>query len=330
MTFQRAAAVLDAVFDRPMPVRSIERIDGDRGVFSEVERVEIDSELGSVVIKHALAGANGKAAAASGAYRREALAYEQILPVTPLVRRPAYFGSLATDDNMVSLVLEDLSNLRAVDQLDGLSHADVVAVAAELGALHERWSGEHALADLEVRRATPSLLSLAGIATGLEVLEQRWRSQIGAENCDTLHALAAVREPLVAAFVDEEGATLCHGDPRADNVVFETTGRAVLFDWQQMAVQFGEADLAWLLATSVTPEVRRTIEADIVAGYALLRRQDAATTWHRYRLGMVLPGLAVLFLAQREITSAATTNLVATSLERIAAAVIDLEVAQLA
>ena len=230
---------------------------------------------------------------------------------------------------MVSLVLEDLSQLRAVDQVDGLSHADVVAVVAELGALHERWNGELALADLDVRRATPSLLSPAGIAAGLEVLEQRWSGHLGRTNCDALRALAAVREPLVAAFVDEEGATLCHGDSRADNVVFEPTGRAVLFDWQQMAVQFGEADLAWLLATSVTPVVRRGIEADVVAGYALVRRQDAETTWRRYRLGMLLPGLAVLFLAQRDVTSAATTNLVATSLERIATAVIDLGVAQL-
>ena len=127
----------------------------------------------------------------------------------------------------------------------------------------------------------------------------------------------------------EGGQTLCHGDPRADNVVFAEDDRAVLFDWQQMAVQFGEADLAWLLSTSTTPETRRDVEADVIASYALARGQNAATTWERYRLGMVLPGLAVLFLAQRETADERTEQLIATSLERIGIAVDDLAAAEL-
>ena len=123
----------------------------------------------------------------------------------------------------------------------------------------------------------------------------------------------------MARFTDASGATLCHGDPRADNLAFDRAGAPVVFDWQQLAVQLPEADLAWLAATSLTVETRRAVERDLVAGYG--------TTMDRYRLGFVLPGLAVLLLAQREIDSDRTAAFVAASLHRIATAVSDLDVA---
>jgi hypothetical protein len=137
---------------------------------------------------------------------------------------------------------------------------------------------------------------------------------------------------------------LCHGDPRADNLVFresgsrekgnrETAGRqatdrpaaghqptdqVVLFDWQQMAIQFGEADVAWLAATSLDVEVRRRTERDLVEGYG--------GSFDRYRLGLALPGLTVLLLAQREATTERTGRFIATSLQRIGAAIADLNI----
>ncbi len=328
-SLRETASLLEGALGRGVDVRSTERIDGGRGVFSEVIRVEFADGLPSLVIKQARTDANGAAAIASGAYQREALAYERILPATPGVRHPAWFGSSRSGDGGISFVLEDLTELRAVNQIDGLDHADVIAIVAELVVLHERWNDGNELADLPVRRDTPSVLSPVGIAAGLAVLDSRWVDRVGPDQRRALHQLVSARERVVSAFVAEGGPTLCHGDPRADNVVFDADGRAVLFDWQQMAVQFGEADLAWLLATSVTPETRRSIEADVVASYALARGQDAATTWQRYRLGMTLPGLSVLFLAQREVDSGTTEQLIATSLGRIGSAVDELGVADL-
>ena len=80
----------------------------------------------------------------------------------------------------------------------------------------------------------------------------------------------------------------------------------MLFDWQQIAVQFGEADLAWLMATSLDPEVRRAGHEDLVGAYG--------ADIDRLRLGFVLPGLAALMLAQRTADHPRTRRFIATSL----------------
>ena len=323
--FDAVASVIEQALGSGKPVRSMNMVDGGRGVFSNVWRCELDDPVGSVAVKMLRTNSNGLAAVASGAAAREVLAYRTILPRTPAVSAPRCFGIADDPGGDPAFVFEDLSSHRSSDQLDGLDDSDVRAITLELIALHEAWAEHPDLDMIDVRRAAPASFADAGIDRGLDVLDNEWMS-VDPGLRSALRRLADHRALAIEAFVEEGGITLCHGDPRADNVVFETDGRAVLFDWQQMAIQFGEADLAWLLATSVTPAVRRAIETDVVASYAMARGQDAATTWRRYVLGMVLPGLAVLFLAQRQTPDARSRAFVRTSIERIATAIKDLRV----
>lgn len=297
-------------------------------MFSVVHRVELDDRETptSVVVKRPAAGANGAAAAQSGAYRREAFSYRVLLPVTPVGAPRCYLVADEAGDRS-SFVLEDLTGYRSVDQLDGLSIEDAAAVASELGLLHRHWRRADALDDLAVRRSTPTAFHPDGLDRGRTLLSQRWNHVLSASALAALDAVLARRADLVGVFAGTGPVTLCHGDPRADNLVFDGGGRAVLYDWQQVAVQFPEADLAWLTATSLEPEVRRQVERDLVTGQADAGDADAA--WDRYRLGMVLPALAVLFLAQRDLSAPRAEGLVATSLRRILTAVEDLEVAAL-
>lgn len=317
-----ATAIVRQVFGPDATVSEVEDIDRGRGVFSHVLRCTIRDRAHPVAIKLLRSGPNGESAVTSGAADREVLAYRTILPSTPAVSAPTCFGVAIDASGRPALVLEDLSRHRWSDQLDGLSEPDLRLVTAELIELHRRWADPSSLAAIDVRRSTPSSLGDDGIDRGLQSLS-RWSIS---ESCRaTLGRLAEVRVEAVRAFRDEGGDTLCHGDPRGDNVAFGD-GRAVLFDWQQLAIQFGEADLAWLLATSATPDTRRSVESDLLASYALERGQDAATTWRRYVTGMVLPGLAVLFLAQRITDDERTERFIETSIERIATAVDDLGV----
>ena len=325
-------STVEDVLGRALPGRRvvrIERIGVDRGVFSRVHRVELDAgpEPPSVVVKEPDPGPNGAAAAATGAYRREALSYRSLLPSTP-VAAPACHLVEEDDDGRVTLVLEDLSHRRAVDQLDGLQPDDAFAVAEQLAAMHASWGSSRELATLAVRRSAPSALEPAALEQGRVLLEQ-W-PQVDAPWRRTLGDLLARRPALVEAFTAAGPLTLCHGDPRADNVVFRADGTAVLFDWQQVAIQFPEADLAWLAATSLEPEVRRQIERDLVEAHASTLGHDPGPAWERYRLGMVLPGLAVLMLVQRQVEGPRARELVSTSVRRILTATTDLEVPRLA
>ncbi len=298
-----------------------------RGVFSRVTRVELawtadptgpdGARPASVVVKSPADGDNGAAAIASGACVREALAYRTILGRSP-VDAPRAFAVVG-GAQAATFVLEDLARHRAVDQLTGLGRADALAVTTALARLHAHWSSAPDLDELDVRRSTPSKLDPAALRAGLATLVDRWADVIDDDTRRAFEDLVANRAPLVDAFTSAGPMTLCHGDPRADNLVFADDGRPVLYDWQQLAIQFGAADLAWLAATSLTPRDRRDLDAELVAAYG--------TTQDHYRLGFVLPGLAVLLLAQRQTDDERARRFVTTSLTRIGSALLDLDVA---
>ncbi|MGH1493355.1 MAG: phosphotransferase [Acidimicrobiales bacterium] len=313
-----------------------------RGAFSVVLKVELswptdgssgsssnrhDSLPTSIVAKLPVGGPNGQAAVASGAYQREALAYRELLRNDPERHPPTIPRVYLVDepgDGTCSLLLEDLSGHRAVDQLDGLNETETTLVAEELARLHRYWGSSDRLEGLAVRRNTIAGLPPEGLSAGLQALETIWADTLTNRQREAYSNLLAAKPELARAFADQR-ATLCHGDPRADNLVFSAPvieggpESVVLFDWQQMAVQFGEADLAWLCATSLDVEVRRQAEHRLVAAYQ--------GSFDRYRLGLALPGLTVLLLAQREATTERTRRFIATSLVRIASAIDDLDVA---
>lgn len=319
---ERTAEALRSVFGKDVSIGAVTPVDQGRGVFSHVMRAELDATPSSVAVKLLRSNANGAAALTSGAVAREVLMYEHVLPSTTGVSAPELFGVAVDGRDVPALVMQDLSSFRHADQVEGLDAKDLRAVTAELITLHSEWANRPELHSLELRRSTPSHLPIDGLERGAALLDTTWFN-ISAERRSALQTLAADHEIAVKAFEDEGSPTLCHGDPRGDNVAFNHDGRASLFDWQQAAIQFGEADLAWLLSTSADITTRRSVEGDIIASYAMARRQDAATTWRRYVIGMVLPGLAVLLLAQREVDDERTEAFIRTSIERIADAVID-------
>ncbi len=309
----------------------IDDVNRGRGAFSVVVRVSLAWDRpaptgqpdldrpASVVAKLPVDGPNGAAAIAAGAYRREALAYRHLLAHSP-VATPTAFAVEDVADGSCALLLQDLTDHRSVDQLDGLDPRDAERVATELAAFHQHWSAQP-LDELAVRRNTIAGLPQEGLGRGLALLDTTWAEVLTPSQRAAFAELVRVRPTLAERF-EQERATLCHGDPRADNLVYGSDDAVVLFDWQQMAVQFGEADLAWLAATSLDTGVRRNSDQRLVTAYG--------GDFDRYRLGLALPGLAVLFLAQRSLTTDRTRRLVAVSLQRIADAVIDLDVPALA
>lgn len=279
-----------------------------RGVFSHVWRVA--GTQGAVVVKLPRADANGEAARRSGAYARERVAYAGL--IGPGVPAPACLGIVDLDAGP-AFVLQDLSDRRHVDQVTGLDGRDVYAVVDALIGSHRYLDGDRAIS-LGVRHLAPRTFDPGRLALGVAELEPELRGIFG--------QLLARRTRLLDRFADFDDPVCCHGDPRADNVVFDDDGTAILFDWQQIAVQIGEADLAWLLATSTRPEVRRSIEADAVGRYADAVGRPPGHAWERYRAGLLVPGLAVLLLVQRR-TAGRMVDIVARSVERISAALTD-------
>lgn len=326
------ARVHDAI-DTAMPGRqilSLHDLGGGRGVFGEVIRATFSSGTPeSVAVKLAIAGPDGDAARRSGAYEREALAYRELLPHLD-VRSPTCHG-LLPDSLGPTIILEDLSDKRAVDQLDGLGVDDALAVAAQLGELHRAqpdrfWRAESPIATL--RGSVVALLDPIALRMGLVALERRWSDVVDLDTRQAFSKLVENQTELAACLATAGPVVLCHGDPRADNLVFGVDDSVTLFDWQQIAKQPGVADLAWMAATSLEPETRRLIDEDLRRIYG--ESTGLPIDVDAYRAGFALPGLAVLLLAQRQATSERTRSFIAASLHRIGHALVDLAVGDLA
>lgn len=293
------------------------RIGADRGVFSSVWHLTHDPPVPgpfpSVVVKMPKSGSNGDAARKSGAYQREELAYTSLLFAE--LPTPQCFGTVTTT-NGPAFVLDDLTDLDLVDQLNGLDLPSVEAVVDSLGTCH-RLIDPTLAQRLGVRHITPATFDPAALRRGL--------ASLPVEALPVFEPLLHRADSAIDAFASLVDPVLCHGDPRADNVAFipEVEGPvAILYDWQQIALQAGEADLAWLLATSMSAEARREIEPAVIARYAGITGRHPESVAQRYRTSMVLPGLAVLLLAQRNAVGR-MADVVATSVERIGAAVQD-------
>jgi hypothetical protein len=291
-------------------------IGADRGVFSDVWHVRFGSDPGvpSVVVKMPRPGPNGEVARRTGAYERERIYYGSLW--NPSLPAPRCHGIAETAAGP-AFVLEDLTRCRLVDQMVGLDDADTELVVEALVECHDGLDLARAHKH-HVRSNTASAFTGAALTTGV--------GRLGAHRRPPFARLLERRDSLIEECAGFSGQVLCHGDPRADNVAFRVgvsgVSKAVLFDWQQIAIQVGEADLAWLLATSMSPEQRRRVERRVVTMYADAMDRAVEESWLRYRTALVLPGLAVLLLVQRR-ASGRLAELVDLSVERIGAAVAD-------
>lgn len=91
--------------------------------------------------------------------------------------------------------------------------------------------------------------------------------------------------------------SLVHGDYCLDNLLFDPDRtRVTVVDWQTVGLGLPTRDdLTYFTATSLLPEIRPTVERDLVERYhtALIgygvTDYDTETCWNDYRLGVLRP-----------------------------------------
>ena len=152
------------------------------------------------------------------------------------------------------LVLEDLSAWQP--------GADPTAAAKVLSEVHQRWSGR-ALARWPWLRAVGAAADLVEEPYG-----QTWPAL--AARADMPPGLRDLAAQLVGKVVASEQAishagppTLAHGDASMVNMRNSADGEIALLDWEDVSAAPGIADLAWLLVSSVEPD----LWAEVTAAY---------------------------------------------------------------
>ena len=236
-------------------------------------------------------------------HRREHVFYRDIAPLG-YVRAPTlFYGDFDADSNRFVLVIEDLGHMRAIPQSVGVDGVRARHAIQQIAGLQGRfWEA----ADEPDLSACGNFLS----TRESRIMQTVYLLTLPAalDRFGDLFTAATRRLALgfgfrIAAHFAALSAgpkTVVHGDFRADNMLFgqgEGEGLA-LIDWQGFGIGCGMYDVAFFLGTSVTSDVRRRIERDLLDEYHAIvsscgaenyTREDCWRSYRQNMLGTLMP-----------------------------------------
>jgi hypothetical protein len=275
-------------------------------------------------------------ARAWGLYQREVLFYRDISPTVGVRVPRAYVTQFDPETHHFALVMEDLSPALDGDQITGLPLDHVRLALDALADLHARWWNRPELASLEA--AIQPFGQGPWMGTGLR-LAAAWPVFKPFLAGRASSALVRVGERMASTIerqmvdIARPPRTLCHGDFRADNLMFaEGDGGAVLatIDWQVTLQARGAVDVSQLLSISVTTELRRAHETALLRGYhdrlvaAGVEDYDYDEFFADYRRGLLIGFFyAILSGGANDLTQPRTEALFDSAVRRLDAVVED-------
>ncbi len=207
-----------------------------------------------------------------GLHRRECDFYRLIALQAP-VRSPALlYGDYEAGSDRFVLVLEDLGGWQTVSHFDGASAEQTRRAIRAIARLHGAYWNRTDQPPLNRftdsfstrRRMLIQLVYLSNLAPTLE--------RFGGYFSDDMRRLAEIYASRIDSQIVRIAAgpkTLSHGDFRLDNIFFAADGRdeIALIDWQVSGLRSPLFDVAFFLVGSVTTEVRRRIEREVLEEY---------------------------------------------------------------
>ena len=207
-------------------------------------------------------------------YEREGRFYREIGSKLSVRTPRCYWNHLDVEQNTFALLLEDLTGRVSVSQVSGVEPDRARQALAALAGLHAAWWDSPMLDGLEWM---PRVDDPINLSAG-EQYRLAWPAFVDRLGSALPEGAVALGERIQHAFEDilvagmaEAPPTICHGDFRVDNLLFEDTARpadrVAVLDWQISYRGPAISDVAYFLCQSVAPDVRRDHEAALVRGW---------------------------------------------------------------
>ncbi len=212
------------------------------------------------------------AAASWGLYEREVLFYRDLAATISLRSPRCYFAGFDSISQRFIVVMEDLSSAKACDQINGMSLDEARLAIADVAALHVGWWDRPELKTLEwviQPLGIPPYQMGARHAAAWPAMESFLAARISKEMLRVGERLATALDGMGAQLA-AGSRTLCHGDYRADNLMFRRNCRGlelVAIDWQIAMQARGAFDIGYMMSASVTTELRREHEMMLLGEY---------------------------------------------------------------
>ncbi len=272
-----------------------------------------------------------------GLHKRGYDFYRLIASQAP-VRSPALlYGDYEAGSDRFVLVLEDFGGWQAVSHFDGASAEQTRNAIRAIAKLHGTYWNRTDQPPLNMftdafsprRRMLIQLVYLANLSTTFE--------RFGRFFSDDMRRLAETYGSRIDSQIVRVAAgpkTLSHGDFRLDNIFFAADGgdEIAMIDWQVSGLRSPLFDVAYFLVGSVTTEVRRQIEREVLEEYTEIIGEMGVQgftfeeCWRLYRehsLANLL--VSVLACGGLALEDEARRRMVELGLQRVLAAIEDLD-----
>jgi hypothetical protein len=227
-------------------------------------------------------------------YRKEVRFYSELAGLVAVNTPQCWYAAISDDNQAFTLLLDDLAPAVPGKQSDGCRLEQAVAAVENLAGLHAPLWCDPLLADhaewlRPMDDATGAFLGELMVGATEQFIERYADRMPG--DVDTLRSAAGLIGRWTTTGNDI--FAVMHGDYRLDNLMFDPDGPGVFaVDWQTVTTGPPVRDLSYFLATSLTVELRRAHERELLEVYvaALEARgvdHSLERCWTDYRLGVL-------------------------------------------
>ncbi len=224
---------------------------------------------GSVVVKLATDDPHRLFIFQSGKfYAREVRFYAELAADAPVRVPRCLYGAIEPESSMFVLVLEDVGELRHVDQLTGGSFEDAVQALQTLAKIHAKW-WEKDMGDLEetfmpmnngFNQFVVPMLHNQSWPAARDARPDLWPKDVSAFLDGYGDKIPQVLEGLMGP------NTLIHNDYRVDNLLWDGD-EIVVLDFQMSSIASGLLDFAYFVAQSLPKELRKARLDELLDAY---------------------------------------------------------------
>ena len=206
-----------------------------------------------------------------GFYEREGRFYAEISESLPVRVPHCYYNHIDTDENQFALIIEDFGGRTMVSQVAGIEFERAAEAVRALALVHAEWWTSPQLDTLTwMPRAIDEQIISAGFQYRRvwDHFVELFADRLPDGAIDLGERIGPSWEAMHTALYERTPTTICHGDFRADNLMFDdsSTGRdhVGILDWQIVYRGGGIGDVCYLTTQSMTVDDRRAHERELV------------------------------------------------------------------
>jgi len=202
-------------------------------------------------------------------YSREILFYRDCAPSAPFKTAKCYGQAIENDNTNITIAMEDISHYRPLNQLDGVSLSDAKIMLEKLADFHAMWWNSPKLEAMQnifppILNPTYEMVLPMLWAQGWPNVE-KYAGHLLPDSVRHIGGIWAAKVPWMLTNLMAP-MTLCHGDYRADNMMFDGN-EPVVIDYQIVVTGSGMFDVGYFISQSITTSVRRGHDKELVNAY---------------------------------------------------------------